>query len=91
MEAEKCVLCIHLTDIHSVVYKYTISMLKPGANESQKTLNICETRNKTFSHSSASPRNDKHCSAKQCFANQTNRCLADYASRSDLFLANEHG
>ena len=25
-------------------------MLKPGANESQKTLNKCETRNKTVLH-----------------------------------------
>ena len=65
--------------------------LKPGGNESQKTLNKCETRNKTFSQSSASPRNDKQCSAKQYFANQTNRCLAGFASRSDPFLDNEHG
>ena len=41
-----------------------------------------------FSHSSASPRNDKQCSAKQCFANQTKRCLAGFASRSDLFRDN---
>ena len=43
------------------------------------------TKQNCFSHSSASPRNDKQCSAKQCFANQTNRCLAGFASRSDLF------
>ena len=29
---------------------YNIQSLKPGANESQKTLNICETRNKTVFH-----------------------------------------
>ena len=46
------------------------------------------TKQNCFSHSSASPRNDKQCSAKQCFANQTNRCLAGFASRSDLFRDN---
>ena len=51
----------------------------PGANESKKTLNKCETRN------------NKQCSAKQCFANQTNKCLADFPSQSDLFLDYEHG
>ena len=54
------------------------STLRAATNESQKTLNKCETRNKT-----ASPRNDK-----QCFANQTNRCLAGFASRGDLFRDN---
>ena len=49
------------------------------------------TKQNCFWHSSASPRNNKQCSAKQCFANQTNMCLADFASRSDLFLDNEHG
>ena len=46
------------------------------------------TKQNCFSHSSASPRNDKQCSAKQCFVNQTNRCLAGFASRSDLFRDN---
>ena len=46
------------------------------------------TKQNCFSHSSASPRNDKQCSAKQCFANQTNRSLAGFASRSDLFRDN---
>ena len=49
------------------------------------------TKQNCFWHSYASPRNNKQCSAKQCFANQTNMCLADFASRSDLFLDNEHG
>ena len=78
-------------------------LLKPGTNESQKTLKgrhkresknakqMRNTKQNCFSHSSAAPRNNKQCSAKQCFANQTNRCLADFASRSDLFLDNEHG
>ena len=69
--------------------------VRAATDESQKTLNKCETRNKTVFHTrlhaSASPRNNKQCSAKQCFANQTNLCLADFASRSDLFLDNEHG
>ena len=43
------------------------------------------TKQNCFWHSSASPRNDKQCSAKQCFANKTNKCLAGFASRSDLF------
>ena len=49
------------------------------------------TKQNCFWHSSASPRNNKQWSAKQYFANQTNMCLADFASRSDLFLDNEHG
>ena len=32
-----------------------------------------------------------HCFVYACLANQTNRCLADFGSRSDLFLDNEHG
>ena len=54
--------------------------------ESKNAKQVRNTKQNCFSHSSASPRNDK-----QCFANQTNRCLADFASRSDLFLDNEHG
>ena len=53
--------------------------------ESKNAKQIRNMKQNCFSHSSASPRNDKQCSAKQCFANQTNRCLADFASRSDLF------
>ena len=53
--------------------------------ESKNAKQMRNTKQKCFSHSSASPRNDKQCSAKQCFANQTNRCLAGFASRSDLF------
>ena len=36
-------------------------------------------------------RNDKQCVAKQCFANQTNRCSAGFASRSELFRYSTHG
>ena len=53
--------------------------------ESKNAKQMRNTKQNCFSHSSASPRNDKQCSAKQCFANQTNRCLAGFASRSDLF------
>ena len=56
--------------------------------ESKNAKQIRNTKQNCFSHSSASPRNDKQCSAKQCFANQTNRCLAGFASRSDLFRDN---
>ena len=53
--------------------------------ESKNAKQMRNTKQNCFSNSSASPRNDKQCSAKQCFANQTNRCLAGFASRSDLF------
>ena len=67
----------------------SIKCLKAATNESPKTLKkMRNTKQNCFSHSSASPRNDKQCSAKQCFANQTNRCLAGFASRSDLFRDN---
>ena len=56
--------------------------------ESKNAKQMRNTKQNCFSHSSASPRNDKQCSAKQYFANQTNRCLAGFASRSDLFLDN---
>ena len=59
--------------------------------ESKNAKQMRNTKQNCFSHSSASPRNDKQCSAKQCFANQTNRCLAGFANRSDLFRDNEHG
>ena len=42
-----------------------------------------DTNRNCFSHSSASYRNDK-----QCFVNQTNRCPAGFAPRSDLFPDN---
>ena len=64
-------------------------VVRAATNESQKTLNKCETRNKTVIHTRLRhPENDKQCSAKQCFANQTNRCLAGIASQSDLFRDN---
>ena len=56
--------------------------------ESKNAKQMRNTKQNCFSHSSASPRNDKQCSAKQCFANQTNRYLAGFASRSDLFWDN---
>ena len=56
--------------------------------ESKNAKQMQNTKQNCFSHSSVSPRNDKHCSDKQCFANQTNRCQAGFASRSDLFLDN---
>ena len=62
--------------------------VKPATNESKNAKQMRNTKQNCFSHSSASPRNDKQCSAKQCFANQTNRCLAGFASRSDLFRDN---
>ena len=56
--------------------------------ESKNAKQMRNTKQNCFSHSSASPRNDKQCSAKHCFANQTNRCLAGFAYRSDLFRDN---
>ena len=56
--------------------------------ESKNAKQMRNTKQNCFSHRSASPRNDKQCSAKQCFAYQTNRCLAGFASRSDLFRDN---
>ena len=56
--------------------------------ESKNAKQMRNTKQNCFTHSSASPRNEKHCSAKLCFANQTNRCLAGFASRSDLFRDN---
>ena len=56
--------------------------------ESKNAKQMRNTKQNCFSHSSVSPRNDKQCSAKQCFANQTNRCLAGFPSRSDLFRDN---
>ena len=63
--------------------------LRAATNMSQKNAKqMRNSKQNCFSHSSVSPRNDKQCSAKQCFANQTNRCLAGFASRSDLFRDN---
>ena len=59
--------------------------------ESKNAKQRRNTKQNCFSHSSASPRNNKQCFAKRCFANQTNICLADFAPRSDLFQDNEHG
>ena len=56
--------------------------------ESKNAKQMLNTKQNCFSHSSASPGNDKQCFAKQCFANQTNRCLAGFASQSDLFRDN---
>ena len=56
--------------------------------ESKNAKQMRNTKQNCFSHSSVSPRNDKQCSAKQCFANQTNRSLAGFVSRSDLFRDN---
>ena len=62
--------------------------LGPPQTRVKNAKQMRNTKQNCFSHSSASPRNDKQCSAKQCFANQTNRCLAGFASRSDLFRDN---
>ena len=56
--------------------------------ESKNAKQMLNTKQNCFSHSSASPRNDKQCSAKQSFANQTTRSLVGFASRSDLFRDN---
>ena len=66
-------------------------VLGPPQTRVKNAKQMRNTKQNCFSHSSASPRNNKQCSAKQCFANQTNRCLADFAYRSDLFLDDEHG
>ena len=49
------------------------------------------TKRSCFSHSSASPRNDKQRFDKHCFANQTNRCPAGFASRCELFRGGTYG
>ena len=74
----------------SRVYLPIVSVRCKGRHkrESKNAKQMRNTKQNCFSHSSASPRNDKQCSAKQCFANQTNRCLAGFASRSDLFRDN---
>ena len=63
--------------------------VRAGAKrESKNAKQMQNTKQNCFSHSFASPRNDKQCSAKQCFANQTTRCPAGFVSRSDLFRDN---
>ena len=56
--------------------------------ESKNAKQMRNTKQNCFSHSFASPGNVKQCSAKQCFANQTTRCLAGFVSGSDLFRDN---
>ena len=68
--------------------RHPISCKGRSKRESKTAKQMRNTKQNCYSHSSASPRNDKQCSAKQCFANQTNRCLAGFASRSDLFRDN---
>ena len=69
---------------------YVSQLIRKGRHkrESKNAKQMRNTKQNCFSHSSTSPRNDKQCSAKQCFANQINRCLAGFASRSDLFRDN---
>ena len=67
--------------------KQETKQFRAATNENKKTLNKCEnTKQNFFSHSFASPRNDKQCSAKQCFANQTNRSLRDAKPARRLFV-----
>ena len=67
-------------------------LLIPAQTSVKKnTKQMRNTKQNCFSHSSVSPRNDKQCSTKLCFANQTNRCLAGFASRSDIFRDDAHG
>ena len=55
--------------------------LRAATNESQKTLNKCETGNKTVFHTRLRhPETINSVPLKQCFANQTTRCLAGFAS-----------
>ena len=78
--------CLRL--IHHIPYSRLTLHQTGRKRESKNAKQMRNTKQNCFSHSSASPRNDKQCSAKQCFANQTNRCLVGFASRSDLFLDN---
>ena len=90
------VACYHLMAIqaHSSNIIFTLQKQENFINkgrhkrESKNAKQMRNTKQNCLSHSSASPRNDKQCSAKQCFVNQTNRCLAGFASRSDLFRDN---
>ena len=65
---------------------------KPSTNGRKKMLNKCETQNKIVFHISLRhSRNDKQCFAKHCFANQTNRYRARFASRSEMFRYSAQG
>ena len=72
----------------AVKQPYTVFAKGRHKRESKNAKQMRNTKQNCFSHPSVSPQNDKQCSAKQCFANQTNRCLAGFASRSDLFRDN---
>ena len=84
-------LCVIYIKTYSYLCMYISTPKGRRKRESKNAKQMRNTKQNCFSHSSVSPRNNKQCSAKQCFANPTNRCLADFASRSDLFLDNEHG
>ena len=77
-----------LVEVYDTLPEYHQLSKGRHKRESKNAKQMRNTKQNCFSHSSASPRNDKQCSAKQCFANQTNRCLAGFASRSDLFRDN---
>ena len=61
--------------------------LKPSANGRQKSLNKCETQNKFVFHICLRRAETINIVSLKCFANQTNRCPACIASRSDLLIA----
>ena len=44
---DMCVIPIHSEEVRRLCSIFNVVLFKPGANESQKTLNKCETRNKT--------------------------------------------
>ena len=69
-------------------YVVCVSIKGRHKRESKNAKQMRNTKQNCFSHSSASPRNDKRCSAKQCFAKQKNGCLDGFASRSDKFRDN---
>ena len=68
---------IYLFDIFYI----SLSPAQTGVKSAKQMRN---TKRNCFSHSFASPRNDKQCFTKQCIANQTNRYPARFASRSGL-------
>ena len=76
------------------IYMGSHSLLESKSQHKRISKNPKHMRNTKqicFSHSSTSPRNDKQFFAKPCFANQTNRCPADFASQSDLFWDTAQG
>ena len=85
------ILTSSLEPLHGFASSFLLIFLKPGANESKNAKQMRNTKQNCLSYSSATPRNDKQCSAKQCFANQTNRSLAGFEYRSDPFRDNAHG